>query len=110
MLDQQQQELVGGRGSLVEPNYSNYTNPSPAYSHYNNFESQQQQLPPQQHQDYNIYSEYPGGVTPLNRPAPRAVFDEDDQEPRPPGVGGPRQPASPQHGLFILFYLVSPSA
>jgi len=97
VLDHQQQDLVGGRGSLVEPNYSNYTNPSPAYSHYNNFEGQQQELPPQQHQDYNIYSEYPGGVTPLNRPAPRAVFDEDDQEPRPPG--GPRQPASPQHGL-----------
>ena len=60
----------------------------------------------------SVYAEYPGGVTPLSRPAPRAVFDEDEQEPRPlgpdhrPGSRAQRtsQHASPQHGLFIFLY------
>jgi len=59
------------------------------------------------------FVDYPGGgLTPLlqqqgGREAPRAVFDEDDQEPRPLGgrMGGPGPQAShPSHpGLFILF-------
>ena len=89
---------LGGRSSVVdqEPNYSNYNNSQYNNSNFNN--SVFDEAP-----DYNIYSEYPGGVTPLSRPAPRAVFDEDEQEPRPPGGQNlNRQQASPQHGSFFF--------
>ena len=57
-----------------------------------------------------VYAEYPGGVTPLSRPAPRAVFDEDEQEPRPLGpdhrpgshIQRTSQHASPQQGSFLF--------
>jgi hypothetical protein len=63
--------------------------------------------------DYGVYGEYPGGVTPLHqtRAAPRAVFEED--EPRPlssasrPDVHQPQQSPA-MHGAlhFYLFYLL----
>jgi len=66
------------------------------------------------HPQEGIYGQYPGGVTPLARSAPRAVFDdEDEQEPRPlrsesrPQNGrsdsrpslSQQQISTPQHGL-----------
>ena len=56
------------------------------------------------------FPDYPGGMTPLlqqqmaPREAPRAVFDEDDQEPRPLGGRGPanQHPAHP--GWFIFHF------
>ena len=59
--------------------------------------------------DYGMYGEYPGGVTPLShgRQAPRAVFVED--EPRPlssasrPDLQQPQQSPA-MHGSFLVFF------